>query len=124
MKKFIIYILTASFFTAQNLLAQSAADVKGMDMSVYATWMGSAFLVVFFIMFAIFLYSAGKEPADAETEVIQSSGAFVKSGINTASGNSVYVLPSLSLELHKIRLLLLSALITFSLVLLLLIIQK
>lgn len=122
MKKFIKYILTASFFTAQNLFAQSTTAAEGMDMSVYATWMGSAFLVVFFIMFAVFLYSANKEPVDTETEAILITGAFINSRLNTASGNSNYLLPSLSLELHKIRLLLISALITFSLVLLLLII--
>lgn len=122
MKIYIKYFLIVSIFITENIFAQTTNEMEGMDMSVYATWMGSAFLVVFFIMFAVFLYSAGKEPVDTETEVMQSSGAFIKSRINSVPGNSIYILTGISLELQRIRILLVSALITFSLVLLLLII--
>jgi len=125
MKNFFKYILTSSIFITQNLFAQSAAETPGMDMSVYATWMGSAFLVMLFIMMGIFLISGDKESAETENIVLHIPAAFGNDRINfTGTGNSVYSFPGLSLELNRIKVLLVSAIISFSLILLLLLIQK
>ena len=125
MKKYFTYILIAATFIAQNLFAQSTTNDEGMDMSVYASWMGSSFLVLLFVMIGIFLYSASKEPANPEDIVLQIPAVFSNAQVNIfASGSSLYLLPSLSLEFNRIKVLLISAMITFSLILLLLLIQK
>lgn len=124
MKKYFIYIVTPLIFIAQDLFAQSTTNAEGMDMSLYATWMGSSFIILLFVMIGIFLFSAAKEPADTESIVVQYPSAVVNQQINFASGSSLYLLPSLSLEFNRIKVILVSALITFSLILFLLMIQK
>ncbi len=124
MKKYFTYILIASTFIVQNLFAQSVTNAEGMDMSVYASWMGSSFLIFLFVMIGIFLFSAAKEPANPEDIVVQFP-AFSNEQVKIfASGSSLYLLPSLSLEFNRIKVILVSALITFSLILFLLMIQK
>ncbi|MBN8569786.1 MAG: hypothetical protein J0M18_09145 [Ignavibacteria bacterium] len=125
MKKFFIYLITPLIFITQNLFAQSVTNAEGMDMSVYASWMGSSFLILLFVMIGIFLFSASKEPANPDDIMLQFPAAFSNEQVNIfASGSSLYLLPSLSLELNRIKVIIVSALITFSLILLLLIIQK
>ncbi|MBS1494839.1 MAG: hypothetical protein JST55_15095 [Bacteroidetes bacterium] len=124
MKKYLKYILTASIFTAHNLFAQSAADTEGMDMSSYATWMGTGFLVMLFVMIAVFLINGNKDTSEAEAGILQSSVIVVRNKINTAIGSSLQLLNGISIDLQRVRFLLASALIMFSTILLLLIIQK
>ncbi|MBN8571878.1 MAG: hypothetical protein J0M18_19830 [Ignavibacteria bacterium] len=125
MKKNFIYLVTPLIFITQNLFAQSTTNADGMDMSVYASWMGSSFLIFLFVMIGIFLFSASKEPANPEDIVMQYPAAFSNEQVNIfASGSSIYLLPSLSLEFNRVKVLLVSALITFSLILFLLMIQK
>lgn len=124
MKKNFTYILTAASFITQNLFAQNATNAEGMDMSVYAAWMGSSFIILLFVMIGIFLLSASKESAETESIVIQIPAAGIKPQINFATGYPVYLLPGLSLELQRIKMLIVSALMTFSLILFLLFIQK
>jgi hypothetical protein len=129
MKKHIKYLLAASFFTAQSLFAQSlfaqsTTETEGMDMSAYASRMGTAFLVALFVMIAVFLLKANKEPAETEEAVPQGSLIFVRNRANTSSGSLLQLLPGISIDLQRVRYLLASALIMFSTILLLLIIQK
>jgi len=125
MKKYFIYLVTPLIFITQNLFAQSTTNAEGMDMLVYATWMGSSFLILLFVMIGIFLFSASKEPANPDDIVLQFPAAFSNEQVNIfASGSSLYLVPSLSLEFNRIKVILVSALITFSLILFLLMIQK
>lgn len=119
MKKLIKYLSAASVLIAQNLFAQTTSGAEGMDMGSYATWMGSIFFVAIFIMFAIFLFSASKEPLHPERELILAPIRIIKNQISTISGNLAYLLPNVSLELKKIRFVVISALIIFSFTLLL-----
>ncbi len=123
MKKFIKYIVTILIFTAQNLFAQSVTAEKGMDLDVYATWFAVGFFVITFIMVGVFLRSASNEPFLSESVELPSKDLMIKH-LTPASGNLRNFLPSLVPELQSIRFLFASALIIYSVILLLLIIQK
>lgn len=75
------------------------------------------------IMFALLVFGgAGEEASNIENAVLQTPGNSIKTQSNTFSGYLHNWLPGVSLELQKIRFLLVSALIMFSVILLLLII--
>ncbi|MBP9096006.1 MAG: hypothetical protein KBG21_05315 [Ignavibacteria bacterium] len=123
MKKLIKYFLIVSIFITQNLFAQSEIADKGMDMDTYKVWMSAAVMGMLLIMFALLVFGgAGEEASNIENAVLQTPGNSIKTQSNTFSGYLHNWLPGVSLELQKIRFLLVSALIMFSVILLLLII--
>lgn len=124
MRNYIKYILVASIFITQNLFAQSTTDSKGMDMSTYTTWMSFVVIAMLLIMFAILVFFGDKEPSLTENAITQPTGVFNDSSVKIILGNRSYLLPKLNLELQRVKTLLASALIVFSIVLLLLLIQK
>jgi hypothetical protein len=115
MKKFIIYNLIAITFTAQNLFAQTETVVQEMDMKVYTRYMLAGLFVLIIIIFATLAFSASKEPVISGT----TSKSFIGNPVISYSG---LYLPSISLELNRLRILLISSLIMFSIILLLLLI--
>jgi len=123
MKRYIKFITAASIFTAQNIFAQSTTDA-GMDMSAYAEYMGTGFLVFLFVMFGIFLFKANKKSECTEENLIQTSAVLIKQKINAALVNPLSIFPNITLDLRRVGFVLTSVLIMFSTVLLLLIIQK
>ncbi|HEX2787416.1 MAG TPA: hypothetical protein VHP32_05875 [Ignavibacteria bacterium] len=116
MKTFIKFILIASIFIAENLSAQTETISQGMDMKVYTKWMMAGVFVLFLIIFAVLIFGSSKEPSLSGGTTLQAE----ISPVNIFAGNTVYM-PALSTELLRIRFILISALIIFSVILLLLI---
>ncbi|MBN8570736.1 MAG: hypothetical protein J0M18_14005 [Ignavibacteria bacterium] len=123
MKKLIKYFLILSIFITENLFAQSEIADKGMDMDTYKTWMTVVVMGMICIMFAILLFGGGgEEESNIENAVLQIPDIFINTQANAFPGYSHNWLPGVSLELQKIRILIISILIIFSVILLLLII--
>lgn len=118
MKKSISYILIGSIFTTQNLFAQTETVPEEMDLKVYTKYILAWLCILIIILFAALAFSASKKPAISETTV----KPFISNPINVSTGNSFYLLSSLSLELNRLRFMLISALIIFSIIFLLVII--
>lgn len=124
MKRYFKCLTIALIFAAQNLFAQSSADAQSMDMGIYAEWAGSVFLIFLFIMFGVFLSMANKPSENSVESALQSPTVLIKQKINAVINKQLSLLPVINLDLRRVRYVLTSALIMFTAVLFLLIIQK
>lgn len=123
MKKYIFALVLSSVIFGNDLFAQNPVEVKSMDMNEYAGWVGLGMIAMIFTMFALFLIFSSREE---NTEIaLPNAPIIIPVKFAQAAGiNSVILVPCINIEMNKIRILLISTVILFSLILLLLLIQK